>query len=150
MAATQSRFLRLTTVECLGAGCRLCAWPNGQNGGMLRLLVCALAIISTGCSFAAAGAGTSGNVSWAFTINNTLPPSAVIAGGGGLVVIITYSDGSSSTVSVPPGGSVTVPSNGAAAVVSGGGANTSVGPGTALWWTTTGWSTTPPIPSGAG
>lgn len=117
---------------------------------MLRLLICVIAVVCAGCSFAAAGAGTSGNVAWAFTINNTLPPSAVIPGGGGLVVVITYSDGSSSTVSVPPGGTVTVPANGTAAVVSGGGANASVGPGAALWWTASGWSTTPPAPSASG
>jgi hypothetical protein len=118
---------------------------------MLRMLLGAMLIAASGCEFAAAGAGTTGNVSWAFTISNTLPPSAVIpGGGGGLLVVIAYSDGSSATVSIPPGGSVTVPANGTAAVVSGGGSNASVGPGSALWWTASGWSTTPPAPTADG
>ena len=117
---------------------------------MRRLFVCAVVIVCAGCTFAAAGAGTTGNVAWAFTINNTLPPSTVTSGGGGLVVLITYSNGSTRTVNIPPGGSLTVPANGTAAVVSGGGANTSVGPGSELWWTPSGWSTTAPTPSAGG
>ena len=117
---------------------------------MLRLLICAVVIVSAGCSVTAAGVGTTGNVSWAFTINNTLPPSAVISGGSGLVVVIAYSDGTSRTASVPPGGTLVVPANGTAAVVSGGGASASVGPGSALWWTASGWSTTPPAPAATG
>ena len=110
---------------------------------MLRLLACCVVLLA-GCTFAAAGSGTDGNVSWAFTITNTLPDSAVIGGGGGLVVVITYDDGSTRTQTVPPGGSLTIPSNGTAAVVNGGGSSASAGPGTDLFWTISGWSTTPP------
>ncbi len=116
---------------------------------MLRLL--AMAVILSGCMVSAAGSGTDGNVSWAFTINNTLPASAVPpGGGGGLLVVVTYGNGTSATYLVPPGGSVTVPANGSAAVVSGGGAIRSVGPGGELFWTSTGWSASPPAPAGGG
>lgn len=118
---------------------------------MFRLLMLALVVLALGgCLAAAAGSGTTGNVSWSFTITNTLPPSAVIPGGGGLVVIITYADGSTATRTVPPGGTLTVPANGTAAVVNGGGQTAQVGPGAQMWWTPAGWSSSPPAPSAAG
>jgi len=119
---------------------------------MLRLLLgCAMLIVS-GCGFAAAGAGTSGDVAWAFTINNTLPPMAVPPGygDGGLIVIVTYQDGYSTSYVVAAGSSLSVPGNGATAVVYGGGMYTTVGPGAALFWSNGGWSSSPPMPYGSG
>ncbi len=113
---------------------------------MFRILV--LCAVLCGCDVAMAGAGSSGDVSWAFTINNTLPPSGV--SGGGLVVVVAYADGSSASYTVAPGSSLTLSAQGASVRVSGGGSTATARPDDTLFYSVAGWSMDPFEPSGSG
>lgn len=113
---------------------------------MLRILV--LCAVLAGCDVAVEGAGVSGDVSWAFTINNTLPPSGTQ--GGGLLVVVTYANGSSATYTVAAGSSLSLTAQGASVSVVGGGSSTTAGPGGTLYYTGSGWSTSPPRVAGDG
>lgn len=112
---------------------------------MLRLLV--LCAVLCGCDVAVAGAGTSGDVSWAFTINNTMPASGVQ--GGGLIVVVAYADGSSASYTVAAGSSLSLTAVGASVRVQGGGTSATAGPGDTLFYSGSGWTSTPPQPSAA-
>jgi hypothetical protein len=109
---------------------------------MLRLLI--LCAVLCGCDVSVAGAGTSGDVSWAFTINNTQPSSGVQS--GGLIVIVSYADGSSASYVVAAGSSLSLTAEGASVRVQGGGSSATAGPGGTLYYTGSGWTSTPPRP----
>lgn len=109
---------------------------------MLRILL--LCAVLCGCDVAVAGAGSNGDVSWAFTINNTMPSSGV--SGGGLLVIVAYADGSSSSYTVAAGSSLSLRAEGASVRVQGGGTSATAGPGDTLYFTASGWTSTPPQP----
>lgn len=107
---------------------------------MLRI-VCVCCLAFAGCVSMAAGQGTTGDVSWSFVINNTLPPSG--SSGGGLLVVVTYADGDSASYVVAAGESLRLEAEGASVSVEAQGNRRTVTAGQSVYYGASGWSAAP-------